>query len=87
MGTPRIVGKEIGSQNPVMRPAEVVSGRERFLDYLQLMVNPGLEFENHAAIGDGFRFEDYVPLTAAVDVGDRIARLQLFDGHQFGISE
>lgn len=48
------------------------------------MVNPGLEFEDHAAIADGFRLENYVSLTATVDVGDRIARVQFFDGHQFG---
>ncbi len=76
----------MGLQKPVVRPAEVVSGREGFLDDLQLVVNPGLEFEDHAAIADGFRFENYVPLTATVDVGDRIARVQFFDGHQFGAS-
>lgn len=70
----------------MMGPAEVVSGRERLLDDLQLMVNPGLEFEHHAAVGDGFRLEDYVSLATTVDVGDRIARVQLFDGHQFGVS-
>jgi len=70
----------------VVRPAEVVSDRERFLDDLQSVFNPGLEFEDHAAIADGFRLENYVPLTAIIDIGDRIARVQFFDGHQFGVS-
>jgi hypothetical protein len=69
-----------------MRPAEVVSGRKRFLDDPQLMVDPGFEFENDAAVADGFRLENDVSLTAAMHIGDRVAGMQFFDGHQFGIS-
>jgi hypothetical protein len=64
----------------VVRSADVISSRERFLDDLQLVVHSGLEFEHHAAIAEGFRFENYVALAA---IGDRIARVQCFDRHQF----
>jgi hypothetical protein len=67
-------------QNSVVCPADVVPSRKRFFDDLQLVVHSGLEFENHAAFADGFRFENYVALAA---IGDRVARVQCFDGHQF----
>jgi hypothetical protein len=70
-------------QNAVVRPADVVAGRKGLLDDLQLMVHSGLEFEDDAAIADGFRLENYVPLTT---IGDGVTRMQFFDGHQFGIS-
>ncbi|SOJ52666.1 hypothetical protein MSIMFB_00178 [Mycobacterium simulans] len=47
--------------------ADVVPGRERFLDDLKLMVNSGLEFEDHAAVADGLRLKNYVTLTAVSD--------------------
>jgi len=47
----------------------VVPGRERLLDDLQLVVNSGLEFEDHTAFADGFGFEDDIALPA---IGDRI---------------
>ena len=53
-------------------PANVVPGREGLLDDLQLMVHSGLELKDHAAIADGFRLKNYVPLTATVDIGDRV---------------
>ncbi|EUA15002.1 hypothetical protein I546_1502 [Mycobacterium kansasii 732] len=67
----------------MVRPANVIAGGEGLLDDLQSMVDPGLEFENHAAITDGLGFENYVPLTPTVDIGDRVTRVQIFDGHQF----
>ena len=69
---------KFGLQNTVVRPVNLVAGRERLLDDLQLVVHSALEFENHATIADGFRFEDYVPLTA---IGDRVTRMQSLDGH------
>jgi hypothetical protein len=54
----------------VVGPAHVVAGGERFLDYLELVIHPGLQLEYHTAVADGFRFEDYVPLTA---IGDGVA--------------
>ena len=51
-------------------PADVVPSRERLFDDLQLVVHSGLELENHAAVANGFRFENYVALTA---IGDRVA--------------
>jgi hypothetical protein len=36
------------------------------------MVHSGLEFEHYAAIAEGFRLENYVPLTATVDIGDGV---------------
>ena len=53
-------------------PANVVPGREGLLDDLQLVVHSGLELEDYTAIAEGFRFENYVPLTATVDIGDRV---------------
>lgn len=50
----------------------MVPGREGLLDDLQLMVHSGLELKDHAAIADGFRLKNYVPLTATVDIGDRV---------------
>ena len=64
-------------------PSNVVPGRERLLDDLQPMIHPGLQLEDHAAIADGFGLENYVPLTATVDIGDRVTWVQIFDGHQF----
>jgi len=61
----------------------VVSGRERLLDDLQLVVHSGFEFEDYAAVADGLRFENYVTLAA---IGDGVARMQCFDGHQFRVS-
>lgn len=75
---------EFGLQDAVVCPADVIPGGERLLDHLQLMVHSGLELEDHAAIANGLRFENYVPLTATVDVGDRVTGMQIFDGHQFG---
>ena len=63
-----------------MRPADLISGREGFLDDLQLVVHPGLEFQDDATLAHGLRFQNYVALTA---IGDRVARVQCFDGHQF----
>ncbi|AKN15412.2 hypothetical protein B586_19840 [Mycobacterium haemophilum DSM 44634] len=60
----------------------MVPSGERLLDHLQSMVHSGLELENDAAIADGFRFENYVPFTVAIDIGDRVTRVQCFDGHQ-----
>jgi hypothetical protein len=68
-----------GLQNSVVGPVNLVSSRERLLDDLQLVVHPGLELENYAAIAESFRFEDDVPLTA---IGDRVARMQSLDGHR-----
>jgi len=62
----------------VRRPADVVPGRERFLDDLQLMVHSGFEFEDYAAIADGLRLENYVSLAA---IGDRVAGVQCFHRH------
>jgi hypothetical protein len=47
------------------------------------MVDSGLEFEDHAAVADGLGLENYVPLTATVDIGDRVTGMQCLDGHQF----
>ncbi|BBZ50149.1 hypothetical protein MHEI_18660 [Mycobacterium heidelbergense] len=57
----------------MVRPTEVVPGGEGPLDDLQLMIHSGFEFEDHAAIAHGFRLENYVPLTATVDVRDGVA--------------
>ncbi|MCV7164021.1 hypothetical protein H7I75_06605 [Mycobacterium stomatepiae] len=46
--------REFALQNSVVRPVDLVSGREGLLDDLQLVVHPGLQFENDAAIADGF---------------------------------
>src|SRR5262245_14597250 len=70
-----------GLQNSVVCPVDLVPRREGLLDHLQLVVHSGLEFENHAAVAECFRFQIYVPLTA---VGDRVARMQSLDGHRFG---
>lgn len=43
------------------------------------MVHSGFEFEDHAAVAEGFRFENYVPLTT---IGDRVARVQFLDRHR-----
>lgn len=48
-------------------PADVVAGRKGLFDDLQLMVHPGLEFEDHTAVTDGFGLENDVPLTAISD--------------------
>ena len=53
-----------------MRAADVVSGREGFLDDLQLVVDAGLQFKDHAAVADGLGLEHYVPLTT---IGNRVA--------------
>jgi len=63
----------------VVRPTDLVPRRERLFDDLQLMVDSGLEFEDHAAIAEGFRFENNVPLTT---IGDRVARVQFLDRHR-----
>lgn len=39
-----------------------------------------------AAVTDGLRLKDDVPLTATVDIGDRVTGVQCFDGHQIRIS-
>ena len=54
---------------PVVRPANVVAGRKRFLDDLQPMVHSGLELKDHTAVADGLGLENYVALTA---IGDRV---------------
>jgi len=51
----------------VVCPANVVPSRERLLDDLQLVVHSGLELEDHAAVADGLRFENYVPLATIRD--------------------
>lgn len=51
----------------MVRLSDVVPGRERLFDDLQLVVYPGLELEDHAAVADGLRFENYVPLAAVRD--------------------
>jgi hypothetical protein len=68
---------------PVVRPANVVAGRKRFLDDLQPMVHSGLELKDHTAVAEGLRFQNYVPLAA---IGDRVTRVQRFDRHQLGCS-
>lgn len=45
-----------------------------------------LQLEHHAAVTDGLRLKDDVPLTATVDIGDRVTGVQCFDGHQIRIS-
>jgi hypothetical protein len=70
---------KFGLQNSVVCPANLVPSRERLLDDLQLVINSGLELENYAAIAEGFRFENYVPLTT---IGDRVARVQVLDRHR-----
>lgn len=77
---------EIGSQNAVVGPADVVTRREGLLDDLQLVVHSRLQLEHHAAVTDGLRLKDDVPLTATVDIGDRVTGVQCFDGHQIRIS-
>ena len=72
--------RRIRLQNSVMCPTDVVPSRERLLNDLQLVVHSGLEFEDDAVIADGFRFQHDVPVAT---IGDRIARVQCFDGHQF----
>lgn len=79
-------GDEIGSQNAVVGPADVVTRREGLLDDLQLVVHSRLQLEHHAAVTDGLRLKDDVPLTATVDIGDRVTGVQCFDGHQIRIS-
>ncbi|OOK76207.1 hypothetical protein BZL30_4274 [Mycobacterium kansasii] len=79
----QIFAVEFRLQNAVVRPANVVAGGKGLFDDLQSMVHPGLELEHHTAITDGLRFENYVPLTTTVDIGDRVTRVQIFDGHQF----
>jgi len=69
---------ELRLQISVRRPADVVPGRERFLDDLQLMVHSGLEFEDYAAIADGLGLENYVALAV---IGDRVAGVQCFHRH------
>jgi hypothetical protein len=71
--------EENSLQNSVVRPTNLVPGREGLLDNLQLMVHSGLQLENHAAIAEGFRFENNVPLTT---IGDRVARVQFLDRHR-----
>ncbi|BDE11710.1 hypothetical protein Mkiyose1665_12950 [Mycobacterium kiyosense] len=65
----------------VVCPADVVAGGEGLLDDLELVIHSGFQLEDHAAVTDRLRLENYVPLAP---VGDGIARMQIFDGHQFG---
>jgi hypothetical protein len=62
----------------VVSPADVIAGGEGLLDDLQVMVHSRLELEDHAAVADGLRLENDVPLTA---IGDRVTRVQSLDGH------
>ncbi|OIN32536.1 hypothetical protein A3649_22400 [Mycobacterium ulcerans] len=78
---PRFSGGKPGLQNSVVDPADVVTGREGLFDDLQLMVHSGLEFEDDAAVANGLRLQNDVPLTATVDIGDRVTRVQILDGH------
>src|ERR1700756_1659916 len=66
-------------QDSVVRSTDLVPGRERLLNNLELMVHSGFEFEDHTAVAEGFRFENYVPLTT---FGDRVARVQFLDRHR-----
>ena len=73
---------EFALQISVVRPADVIPGGKRLLDDLQVVVDSGLELEHHAAVADGFGFQDDVALAA---IGDRVTRMQILDGHQFGV--
>lgn len=47
-------GDENSLQNSVVCPINLVPGRERLLDDLQVVVHPGLQLENHTAIAERF---------------------------------
>lgn len=80
------IGGPTKSAHAVVGPADVVTRREGLLDDLQLVVHSRLQLEHHAAVTDGLRLKDDVPLTATVDIGDRVTGVQCFDGHQIRIS-
>ncbi len=77
------LARKIALQNSVVCFANVVPDGERLLDDLQPMIHSGLQFEHHAAVADSLGLENYVPLTATVDIGDRVTGMQCLDGHQF----
>ena len=52
------------------RQAHHVVGGEGCLDHPDLIVGLGFQFEDDAALTERFGFQDYVVLTATVDVGD-----------------
>ncbi|OBK22106.1 hypothetical protein A5634_08010 [Mycobacterium asiaticum] len=62
-----------------MSPADVVPGRKGLFDDLQVVVDSGLQLEDHAAVTDGLGLENYVTLTT---IGDRVTRVQIFDRYQ-----
>ena len=47
--------------------AGLTEAEKRFLDDLQLVVHSGLELEDHTAVAEGLRLENYVPLAAIGD--------------------
>ena len=56
-------------QISMVGPADVVPGRERLFDDLEVVVHSGLQLEDYAAVADGLGFENDVPLAT---VGDRV---------------
>ena len=66
-----------------VRPAHFVAGGKRLLDHPEPVIGFGLQLQDDAPIADALGFQDFVVLAAAVNIGDRVARTQRLDRHEF----
>ena len=66
-----------------VRPAHFVAGGKRLLDHAEPIVGFGLQLQDDAAVADALGFQDFVVLAATMNIGDRVARTERLDRHEF----